>query len=284
MARPLRIQFPGALYHVMARGDRCRRIFRKDDDYRQWLSRLAEACARSNLVIHSYCLMPNHYHLMIETPEANLSQGIRHLNSTYSQFFNRRYQLVGHVFQGRFKAILVQKESYLLELSRYIVLNPVRAKLVEKAEMWRWSSMGYMLGLIDTPPWFERNFTIDRFGTEPVRAVGAFRDYVDDGVRCTNPLLGTKHQLILGDEDFVSGHMRTLAPGDLESVTKVHRRVGALSLVQYADTYPSRDEAMARAYLSTAFSMREIGAHFGVRPTTVSRAIRSFKAQSDISN
>jgi putative transposase len=140
MARPLRLEIAGAVYHVTSRGDRREDIFLDDDDRQEWMTVLSLVCDRFNWVVHAYCQMTNHYHLLIETVEANLSAGMRQLNGLYTQRFNRRHDLVGHLFQGRYKAILVQKETYLLELSRYVVLNPVRAKMVLLPEEWGWSS------------------------------------------------------------------------------------------------------------------------------------------------
>ncbi len=134
MARPLRLEFAGAVYHVTSRGDRREDIYLSDDDRREWLAVLALVCDRFNWVVHAYCQMTNHYHLVVETVEANLSAGMRQLNGLYTQRFNRRHGQVGHLFQGRYKAILVQKEAHLLELSRYVVLNPVRAGMVELPE------------------------------------------------------------------------------------------------------------------------------------------------------
>ena len=134
MARPLRLEFAGALYHVTSRGDRLEDIYNSDEDREAFLEVLAEVCARYNWKCHAYCLMSNHYHLLVETPDANLSKGMRHLNGVYTQRFNREHKEAGHLFQGRYKAILVDKKNYLLELARYIVLNPVRAEMVRVAE------------------------------------------------------------------------------------------------------------------------------------------------------
>ncbi len=131
MARPLRIEYPGALYHITARGNAREPIFKDDTDRRAFLEILGNVIERHQWRCHAYCLMGNHYHLLIETPKANLSPGMRQLNGIYTQAFNRRHARVGHVLQGRFKAILVDKDSYLLELCRYIVLNPVRANMVK---------------------------------------------------------------------------------------------------------------------------------------------------------
>lgn len=130
MARPLRLEFAGALYHITARGNRREWIYETDEDRTEFLSLLSEVCQDFNWACHAFCLMGNHYHLLIETPEGNLSRGMRMLNGVYTQRFNRRHRRVGHFFQGRYKAILVEKESYLLELVRYILLNPVRAEMV----------------------------------------------------------------------------------------------------------------------------------------------------------
>src|SRR5450759_1095392 len=128
MACPLRIESPGAIYHVTARGNAREAIFRDDADRDLFLAALGEVVTRFGWLFHAYCLMDNHYHLLIETSQGNLSPGMRQLNGVYTQRVNRRHARVGHVFQGRFKAILVERDSYLLELARYIVLNPVRPR------------------------------------------------------------------------------------------------------------------------------------------------------------
>ena len=140
MARPLRIEFEGALYHVTSRGDERRDIFLDDADREAFLQILGDVVRRFAWRCHAYCLMGNHYHLLIETPNANLSRGMRHLNGVYTKRFNRTHERVGHVMQGRYKSILVDKDEYLLELARYVVLNPVRAGVVRSARDWKWSS------------------------------------------------------------------------------------------------------------------------------------------------
>ena len=152
MTRPLRIEFAGALYHITSRGDRRETIYEDDADREAFLSVLAEVVERQNWVCHAYCLMGNHYHLVVETVEGNLSQGMRQLNGVYTQASNRRHQRTGHLFQERFKGVLVDKDAYLLELSRYVVLNPVRAGMVERPEQWPWSSHRAMMGDVGSPP------------------------------------------------------------------------------------------------------------------------------------
>ncbi len=146
MARPLRIEYPGAVYHVTSRGNEKKAVFKDDQDRELFLKILAEVNKRYHWFCHAYCLMDNHYHLLIETPEGNLSLGMRQLNGVYTQAFNKKRNRTGHLFQGRYKAILIQKDNHLLEACRYVVLNPVGARLVERPEDWKWSSYRATVG------------------------------------------------------------------------------------------------------------------------------------------
>ncbi|MDQ2990630.1 MAG: transposase [Pseudomonadota bacterium] len=279
MTRPLRIEFPGALYHVTARGDQLGAIYRDVSDRYIWLEVLGFVCARFHLVVHAYCQMTNHYHLMVETAEGNLSQGMRQLNGIYSQRVNRRHKLVGHVFQGRYKAILVQKEAHLLELSRYIVLNPLRAGMVASHADWHWSSHHFMLDPAGKPAWLEREWLLSQFGPSPEHAVEGYRQFVAAGAGAESPLRQTQFQLVLGDENFASRHRRRKERTELAEVGKTQRRITARTLPEYEAAYPDRDEAMARAYHSTVFTMASIGAHFSVTYKTVSRAVQRFEGK-----
>ena len=277
MARPLRLEFSGALYHVTSRGDRREDIFLIDDDRSDWLAVLGIVCARFNWVVHAFCQMTNHYHLLVETVDGNLSGGMRQLNGLYTQRFNRRHGLAGHLFQGRYKAILVQKEAYLLELTRYVVLNPLRANMVESLEDWRWSSYPFITGQEAPPPWLDADWLLGQFGSQRSKALRGYRQFVMAGRGLPSPMLETRHQLLLGDNAFVERHWQTKNPEALREVSKAHRRSVALSLDEYQMRHPDRDQAIARAYLSGAYTMAEIGCHFGVHYMTVSRAVRKFE-------
>jgi len=279
MARPLRLEFAGAVYHVTSRGDRREDIFVDDTDRQTWLETLGHVCGRFNWVVHAYCLMSNHYHLLVETADGNLSAGMRQLNGSYTQQFNRRHGVVGHLFQGRYKAILIQKEAHLLELSRYVVLNPVRAKMVEAPEDWPWSS--YVLCLQDqfAPRWLDLDWLLGQFGSQRSQARQAYRTFVAEGHGRASPLLATRHQLILGDDAFVGRHRQENQPERLREYSMAHRRARAQALSEYQISYPNRDEAMARAYQSGAYTMAEIAAHYSVHYMTVSRAVRKFEVQ-----
>lgn len=278
MARPLRLEFAGALYHVTARGDRREAIYLDDADRALFLSLLGKVCSRFNWAIHAYCLMGNHYHLLIETPDGNLSRGMRHLNGVYTQAANRRHRRVGHLLQGRYKAIVVQKEAYLLELSRYVVLNPVRARMVAHAGEWPWSNYRASIGTASAPAWLDVEWLLSQFDAEPGRAVDAYARFVAEGAGRPGPLESVRHQLLLGDQAFEAKLRGLEGRPALREVPRVQRRTLAWPLDAYAARYPDRNQAMARAYRSGAYSMQTIADHFGVHYRTVSRAVRRLES------
>lgn len=275
MARPLRLEFAGALYHVTARGDRKGSIYLDDADRRKWLCLLEEVCRRYRWVIHAYCQMTNHYHLIVETPDGNLSKGMRQLNGVYTQYFNRTHDLVGHLFQGRYKGILVQKEAYLLELSRYVVLNPVRAGVVSDPLEWHWSSYRAMLREDDAElDALDSDWLLAQFGKHRNDARKAYQRFVAEGTGKPGPWPDVRYQLYLGDDDFIQHHQLAVPDAALCDVSMTQRRAFAMPLNEYQDIYKNRDEAMAHAYLSGAYTMKQIGDFFGVHTMTVSRAVR----------
>jgi putative transposase len=274
MTRPLRLEFAGALYHVTACGDRKNIIFRDDSDRLTWLSMLAKVCKRFHFVVHSFCQMSNHYHLLIETIDGELAAGMRQLNGAYSQYFNRRHDLVGHVLQGRYKAILVQKERYLLELSRYVVLNPLRAGIVASLHDWPWSSYAYFMRTDGKPSWLETDWLLGQFGSDRAAARQAFNVFILEGRGLLSPLRDVRHQMLLGDSGFIEKHRDAVESDQLDGFTRTQRRSAALSLEEYAEQYGRSDEAIARAYASTAYTMQAIGDHFGVSARTVGRIVK----------
>ena len=280
MARPLRLEFVGALYHVTSRGDRREDIYVDDADRHDWLTVLALVCERFNWVVHAYCQMTNHYHLLVETVDGNLSRGMRQLNGLYTQRFNRRHKQVGHLFQGRYKAILVQKEAHLLELSRYVVLNPVRARMVDSPGDWPWSSYCACVQDQFAPAWLDTDWLLGQFGAQRRLARLEFAKFVGQGKGLASPLLATKHQLLLGDAPFIERHRAALKPEALREVSIAHRRSVALPLQAFQDQHANRNDAMAQAYRSGAYTMADIAQFFKVHYMTVSRAVRAFEKQS----
>ena len=274
MSRPLRIEFAGALYHLTSRGDRREDIFLDDGDRLMFLDVLAGVCARFRWVCHAYCLMSNHYHLLIETRESTLAQGMRQLNGVFTQRSNRRHGRVGHVFQGRYKAILVQKESYLLELARYVVLNPVRAGMVRSAKDWPWSSFRATAGWIDVPSWLHVDWLLSAFGNKRKAATEAYRRFVSEGRVARSPWDDLKRQVYLGDEAFVDTVLARIDDETpLSDVPAAHRRAPPKPLDHYAKTNPDRDPAILAAYRSGGYSMKAIGHHFGLSYSMVSRIV-----------
>ena len=182
MSRPIRIEFANALYHVTSRGDRREAIFEDDDDRLSFLQTLGQVVEQFNWLCYAWCLMDNHYHLLIQTPDGNLSKGMRQLNGVFTQLSNRRYRRVGHLFQGRFKAILVDSDAYLLELARYVVLNPVRAGMVKNAAHWRWSSYRASMGLVPAETFLAVDGLLAQFAARRSLAQTRYAQFVAEGI------------------------------------------------------------------------------------------------------
>lgn len=266
------------MYHVTSRGDRREAIFLNDDDHRSWLQIFETVCGRFNWVCHAYCLMDNHYHIVVETIEGNLSNGMRQLNGVYTQQFNRAHERVGHVYQGRYKAILVDKDSYLLELSRYVVLNPVRAGMVKLPGAWPWSSYRAMVGRIQPPGWLQTDGLLSHFAKQRKRAIEKYVDFVRAGVGLPSVWQGLKNQIFLGDETFVNAMQKKIeAYGDMAEIPKAQHRPKAQPFAYYAKTYDNPREAMAAAFSSGGYTMKAIADEFGVHYSTVSRAVMQFE-------
>jgi putative transposase len=203
VSRPLRLDYPGAVWHITSRGNERREIFRDDRDRRRFIRFLAEAVEERRWVLHAWVLMSNHYHLLLETPETGLSRGIQWLNQQYAETFNARHGRVGHLFQGRFKGILVEREGHLLELLRYIVLNPVRCGAVASAADYAWSNYRATAGLQPSPPWLAIDWTLEQFEQDRDRARLAYQRFVADaGGASYRPWERVAGQACLGNVTF----------------------------------------------------------------------------------
>lgn len=276
MARPLRIEFPGALYHVTARGNAREKIFLDDADRVTFLEVYEHVSQRFNWCCHAYCLMSNHYHLVIETPEANLAKGMRQLNGVYTQRFNRIHGRIGHVFQGRYKAVLVEREAYLLALCRYVVLNPVRAKMVRSAREWPWSSYRATAGQAARPSWLTPDWLLAQFGRTRRTAQEAYREFVSEGREAPSIWEQLQHQMYLGSARFMREvQKRQSARQDLSEIPRAHRRPPPKPLAAYAQGRGDPKAAMVRAFASGGYTLKEIAQYFGVHYSTVSRAVKS---------
>ena len=281
MARPLRIEFAGALYHVTSRGNRQEDIYELDADRENYLGVLADVCRTYNWVCHAFCLMDNHYHLLVETPDANLSKGMRQLNGRYTQKFNREHRRVGHVFQGRYKAILIDKNSYLLELSRYIVLNPVRARMVHSAIDWPWSSYRATVGEQSKPSWLNTDWLLAGFAQRKLIAIEKYKQFVSEGKGQPSPWEQLKNQIFLGDEKFVQAMQNQVEMDkELSEIPLSQRRPIPKPLSYYVEKYNIRNDAIVFAYASGGYSLKELGDYFKLHYSTVSGIIKNHKSKT----
>ena len=278
MSRPLRIEFEGAVYHLTSRGNARQQIFLDDIDKQAFLQVLASVVARFNWLCHAYCLMDNHYHLVIETPEGNLSRGMRQLNGVYTQRFNRRHER-GHLFQGRYKSILVDKDSYLLTVCRYVVLNPVRAGIVSGPGEWKWTSYRATAGSIERPRFLTVDWVLSQFGRDKTEARAQYRRFVSAGWKERSPWKELRGQILLGAGDFAEKFKELLKGKErIEEIPRIQRYLTRPSL----DTVLSsrkikdkrgRDKSIYEAYSLYGYTLREIADHLGVHYSTVSRSL-----------
>ena len=274
MARPLRPEFPGAVYHLTSRSNARQRIFFTDADREHFLSTLSGVIVRYGWVCHAYCLMENHYHLLVETPKANLAIGMRQLNGIYTQAFNRRHKRVGHLFQGRYKAILVEKESHLLELCRYVVLNRLRVKGKAKVEHWKWSSYQATAGMVPVPQFLTVDWILSQFGKDRRAALAHYRAFVREGLE-SRPWEELTGQIYLGSESFIEEHAQENKKHP--EIPRAQLQAARPSLQQI---FGKRGKhAIEAAYTKYGYKMREIAEHLGVHYATVSRRLRKLEQE-----
>ncbi len=267
MARPLRVLFPGAFYHVTSRGNNRARVFKESADYESFLDVFAHVVDRYGWLCHSSCLLGNHYHLLLETPQPNLPTGMRQLNGVFTQQYNRRRARCGHLFQARYKAILVDAESHLLAAVRYIAWNPVRAGLCSEPAAWKWSSYPAMLGLVPCPAFLTASSVLRRFGCDRVTARDRLAAFVDGRPAPTPPTLYAG--AYAAGEDF----LRTVL-GRLEPVEEIRRHEWQPVRPPLAEIFTGSEQPVALAYRQYGYTLREIAAHLDCHYSTVSRRLR----------
>ena len=299
MARPLRIEYPGAIYHVMARGNGRQAIFHSDDDYGRINDGLAKTVGRTNWQVMAYVWMPNHIHLFVQTPQPNLSKGMQYLLSGYANWYAKRHQRTGHLFQGRFKAELVEDESYFWTLSRYVHLNPVRGKrpLVTHPRDWNWSSYNGYCDKRKQQEWVAYEQVLSAWkgemgGAQPERA---YRRFVESGIDQPpkSPMADALDGWLIGSEAFLARVKKLLKqPAKIDQVPKA-KRLNGLTVENVIDTVAmhfgttansyrarrslasGRDLAAWIAHRKTTATLRELAVYFGLsHPDSVSNLIR----------
>jgi REP element-mobilizing transposase RayT len=270
MARPLRIEFPGAIYHVIARGNARATIFSDDHDRRLFLSELVKTAERLDWWLWAYCLMGNHYHLVLETVQPTLARGMRDVNGNYSQAFNRRHDRVGHVFQGRYRSIVLDKEGYLPQVIRYVLMNPVRAGLVDRPDDWYWSSFLPTTGTADVPPRLAVSRVLALFDPDTERAPRTFAGMFSADAPSIDWPTPVRNRAAIGSAEFVD-QLGVRVPSPSPEVARVERTWKSLS--SFENDAPTRDDAIRAAYACGAYTLQAIGDHFGLHYTTVSQIV-----------
>lgn len=280
MARPLRIEYPGAVYHITNRGNDKKAVFKDDQDRETFLKILAHVNKRYHWLCHGYCLMDNHYHLIIETPDGNLSLGMRQLNGVFTQARNKRYNKTGHLFQGRYKAILIQKDTHLLEVCRYVVLNPVRARMVGQPKDWAWSSYRATAGKEFPHPCLTNDWILGQFSRTRAAAEKKYRQFVAWGIDKATIWTEVKGQAILGEDDFVDSLVDHLKRHkDIPEIPKSQRYANRPVLEKIftksiLTDKRKRDRKIAEAIEKYGYTQRSIADHIGVHFTYISRILR----------
>ena len=279
MARPLRIEYAGAVYHIASRGNEKKPVYKDDRDRDNFLTTLDKVNKRYNWLCHAYCLMDNHFHLLIETPDGNLSLGMRQLTGVYAQTFNKRHRRVGHLFQGRYKAILIQKDRHLLEVCRYVVLNPVRARLVKDPGQWKWSSYGATAGQEKPPACLTPSWVLGQFNDKRRKAEREYREYIHLGIGKESIWAEVKGQAILGENDFVGRLTEYLGRHkDVPEIPKSQRYADRPALEKLFEgsivrDRAKRDRVIREAVEKFGYTQRAVADYLGFHFTYVSRIL-----------
>jgi len=279
MARPLRIEYAGAVYHITSRGNERKPVFRSDQDRINFLNTLQHVHKRYNWICHAYCLMDNHYHLLIETPDGNLAIGMRQLNGVYTQLFNKLHGRTGHLFQGRYKAILIQKDSHLLEVCRYVVLNPVRAKMVETPASWKWSSYMATSGREAHHPCLTIDWVLGQFSRKRAKAEKEYKQFVQWGIGKQTIWTEVRGQAILGEEEFADklvDHLRKHK--DVPEIPKSQRYANRPGLdkifsERVLKDRHKRDRKIAEAVERYGYTQRSIAKHLDMHYSYISQIL-----------
>lgn len=289
MARPLRVIYPGAFYHVASRGNERKDIFKSRRDRERFLEYLASATERYGAVIHAYCLMSNHFHLLLETPAGNLSQIMSHIIGAYTTYFNIKRKRSGHLFQGRYKAILVEADEYAAELTRYIHLNPVKAGISVNAGEYQWSSYRSYTGESPLPGWLKTGFVLSYFGKNEPTSRNNYRDFVEnlDVEMYESPLNNAIGGSILGSTSFIEKitetHLKEReADKGIPALRHFSGRPSLEDIINVAKETIKDNEKLSRQasiYLCHKYSgaaLKEIACKFEVGETAIGEASKRF--------
>lgn len=279
MPRKPRIEFAGAHYHVVAHGNLGTSIFEDREDSLKFLEILGDVAEARGWHVYAFCLMPNHFHLLLQTEGPNLSKGMQQLNGRYAQWVNLKRGLTGHLLQGRYKAILVDRDEYLLELVRHVDLVPVRAGLAERPDQWLWSSHRHFANPVARPPaWLRSKEVLAEFGQDPELARSALSRFMEEGLEKPERDVADFERVletnkVLGSKTFIEKLSIRLG------LTENLRPSAAQSLSEFEDQFMPREKAMAAAHFIGGYRQKDIADAFGIHPSTVSRAKVKYKGE-----
>jgi putative transposase len=270
MARPLRIQFENALYHVTSRGNEKAALYGDDQDRFVFIKLLSKVVEQYTWVVYAYCLMGNHYHLLVRTPKANLSRGMRQLNGIYAQYFNKRHERVGHLFQGRFAVVLIKDEERLLTVARYVVLNPVRAGIIATPEDWRWSSFCFTVGINKPPSFFDPDRVLCFFSGDRELACRQYVAFVSGGIGKESPLSDARGGILTGGDTPIEVSMARLM-GEISDEVPKRERLADRPTLENIFSGNDRDMGIYKAFCKYEYKLKEIGSFLGLHYSVVSR-------------
>jgi REP element-mobilizing transposase RayT len=301
MARQLRVEFENAFYHITSRGNQREKIFYDVSDRERFLEILSRTKERYGFLLHAYALMDNHYHLLMETPRANLSQVMQNINTSYTVYVNRKYQRSGHLLQGRFKGIIVDKDRYLVALSRYIHLNPVRVRMVKRPIEYPWTSYRSFIDPKAEDSLVDTGETLSYFSRHRAKAIWAYRGFVEgDEGRDENPFGKVEAGILLGEGSFKAKVLRLIerkkVDEEVVQAKRLRKRVPIGAVIKACQMYygkgrraltgrsrgnEGRQEAIYLVKILTGETGKEIGRYFGIKGSAVSDAIRRLEGKLD---
>ncbi len=273
MARPVRIEYSGAYYYVSSKGIKGNPIFNDIKDRQEFLTILQEVIGRMQWDVFAYNLMPDSFQLFIKTPKPNLSKGMRQLNGIYTQRYNVKYETQGNIFHGRFKAVLVEEQSFS-ELVQHVVHVPVLKRKARKLDKWKWSSYQAIAGSVEGPQWLNTSEVLSHYGKQKKRAQTAFAKVVAAMDKDDDITAAIQGQILLGSDSFVAKWKKQLASGKVMDKARQRKAKKVKPLSDFGKRFKNIKTAMVKAYETGNYTLDQIGKHFGVHYSTVSRTVK----------
>lgn len=274
MARPVRIEYSGAYYFISSKSSPGQTVFKDSSDRQEFLSILQEVVSRMHWEILAYNILPDSFQLFIKTPRPNLSKGMRQLNGVYTQRYNAKYETTGNIFQGRFKAVLVEAKHAFADVLKYVLLMPVLKRKARKLEKWKWSSYQATKGITEAPQWLKVDEVLSHFGKQTKRARTALQKALESTDKDFELMDQVKAQILLGSDTFVNKWKKQLTSGKIMAKARQRKSKKVKPLTDFGKRFKNIKVAMVKAYETGNYTLDQIGTHFGVHYSTVSRTVK----------